>query len=54
MFNASKIWFHFETGGGVVGVGINLRLSPRREAADEGSDICFVRSWNAALTAFRR
>ncbi len=36
------------------GVGMNLRLSPRREAAAGGSDFCFVRSWNAVLPAFRR
>jgi hypothetical protein len=29
------------------GAGMNLRLSPRREAAAGGSDFCFVRSWNA-------
>jgi hypothetical protein len=34
------------------GVGMNLRLNPRREAAAGGSDFCFVRSWNAVLTAF--
>ena len=36
------------------GVGMNLRLSPRREVAAGGSDFHFVRSWNAVLAAFRR
>jgi hypothetical protein len=36
------------------GVEMNLRLSPRGEAATGGSDFCFVRSQNIVLTAFRR
>ncbi len=43
-----------EREGGWWGVGMNLRLSPRREAAAGGSDFHFVRSLNAVLTAFRR